>query len=111
MASFVELYIDQGTDFSYTLSITDNATNANVNVASYNISSQMRRSYYSANITANLNCTINDAANGIIMISLPANQTANIKAGRYLFDVKANTGNVIQRLLEGIITVTPSVTR
>jgi hypothetical protein len=38
--------------------------------------------------------------------------TSNIRPGRYLFDVKTiNTSNVVSRILEGIVTVTPQVGR
>lgn len=112
MTAYVELYIDQGANFNNTINITDDLTNAYVNVYGYTVTSQLRRSYYSANASANLTCTITDAANGEITLSMTAANTAIIKAGRYLFDVKTlDTSNVTSRILEGIITVTPRVTR
>lgn len=112
MAAYVELYMDQGSTFENTLTITDDVTNASVNIAGYSFSSQMRRSYYSVNATADIVCTIADAANGVVVMSLAAANTSNIKAGRYLFDLESvNTLNNTSRILEGIITVTPGVTR
>jgi hypothetical protein len=112
MAGYVELFVDQGATFNSVINLADDATNVNVNISSYTVRSQMRRSYYSANATANLTCTITDAANGELTLSLTRAQTANIKAGRYLFDLETETptGDVT-RVLEGIITVTPGVTR
>lgn len=112
MAAFVELYMDQGADFNYVINLSDDLTNANINVSGYTVRSQMRRSYYSANASANLVCTITDAPTGEITISLPASNTSNLKAGRYIFDVKTtDTLNVESRVLEGIITVTPAATK
>lgn len=112
MAAYVELYMDQGTTFENTLTITDDVTNAVANITGYSFTSQMRRSYYSANATANLVCTITDANNGVLVMSLAASNTASIKAGRYLFDLESiNTLNNTNRILEGIITVTPGITR
>ena len=38
--------------------------------------------------------------------------TANIKAGRYLYDVRmVDTSNVVTRVIEGIITIYPQVTK
>lgn len=114
MSAYVELFIDQGSAFNSIINLSDDITNMNVNIAGYTVRSQMRRSYYSANATANLTCTITDANNGEITISLTSGQTANIKAGRYVFDVETITeapSNVVSRILEGIITVTPRVTR
>ena len=112
MAAYVELYMDQGATFTNVLNITDDLTNTSLNVASYTVTSQIRRSYYSANITANLVCTITDAANGEITMTLDAANTATIKAGRYVFDIKnEDEDGTVTRIIEGLITVTPSVTR
>jgi len=112
MAAYVELYVDQGTTFNNIINLTDDTTNTPVNVYGYTITSQMRRSYYSANITANITCTVTDSTNGEITMSMTAANTSNIKAGRYLFDVKTvDRTNITSRILEGIITVTPQVAR
>ena len=112
MAAYVELYIDQGTTFNNIINLTDDVTNTPINVSGYVISSQIRRSYYSANISANITCTLSNVANGEITMSMTAANTSNIKPGRYLFDVKTlDTYNQTSRVLEGIITVTPSCTR
>lgn len=112
MAAYVELIIDQGATFNNIINLSDDITNSNVNISGYVVRSQMRRSYYSANATANITCTISNAAQGEITMNLNANTTANIKAGRYLFDLETvDTLGTVSRVLEGIITVTPGITR
>lgn len=112
MAAYVELYMDQGATFNNVINLTDDITNTTINVYNYVVTSQMRRSYYSTNASANITCTITDASNGEIKLSLTPSETANIKSGRYLFDVKTkDRANVVSRVLEGIIFVTPQVTR
>lgn len=112
MGAYVELYLDQGTTFNTIINLTDDVTNANINVAGYSVRSQMRRSYYSQNASANITCTITNAAQGEITLSMDANTTANIKSGRYLFDLETVDPNgVVSRPLEGIINVSPEVTR
>jgi hypothetical protein len=45
-------------------------------------------------------------------MSLNSAVTANIRAGRYLYDVKmTDTDNITTRVVEGILTVTPQVSR
>jgi hypothetical protein len=45
-------------------------------------------------------------------MSLDSANTSSIKAGRYLFDLETVDGSgFVNRVLEGIITVTPQVTR
>jgi hypothetical protein len=112
MAAYVELYMDQGATFNNIITLTDDITNANLNISGYIVRSQMRRSYYSTNASANIICTLTNAVSGEVTLSLPANTTANIKAGRYLFDVETvdRDSNTV-RVLEGIVTVTPRVTK
>lgn len=111
MAEYVELYIDRGTDFVTTVAINDDNTNLAVNTSGYTVSSQLRKSLLSQNASANLTCYISDAANGEITLSMNAANTSNLKAGSYFFDLKVkDNGNVVTRLLEGVIFVTPSIT-
>jgi hypothetical protein len=112
MAAYVELFVDQGANFNNVINLTDDVTNLNVNVQGYTVISQMKRSYYSANASANITCSITNALNGEITMTMNANTTANIKAGRYLFDMRVtDRGGVVSRVLEGIITVTPRISR
>ena len=112
MAAYAELYLDQGTTFNNVINLTDDVTNAYINVAGYTVRSQMRRSYFSANASANITCTITDATNGEITMSMTAANTSNLKAGRYLYDVEiVDTLGNTSRILEGVISVTPEVTR
>lgn len=112
MAAYVELFVDQGANFNNVINLTDDVTNLNVNVQGYTVISQMRRSYYSANASANITCSITNAINGEITMTMNANTTANIKAGRYLFDMRVtDRDGVVNRILEGIITVTPRISR
>jgi hypothetical protein len=111
MAQFVELDVDQGTDVNFDLNLT-NDDGTSINIADYSFSSTIRKSFYSLNPTANMTVTIINAANGNVALSLNAATTANIKAGRYVFDVKqVDNVNTISRVFEGIITVNPQVTK
>lgn len=108
---YAELTIDQGTSFESTLDLIGD-DGAAINVANYVFSGQIRKSYYSSNATANITITITNAANGNVKMSLNAATTSNIKAGRYLYDVKmTDTSNTVTRIVEGILTVTPQVTK
>lgn len=111
MAAYAELTLDQGTDFQGVITLTNDDGTA-MNVENSTFLCQIRKSYYSANATANITMTITDAANGRVRLTLDAANTANIKAGRYLYDIKrTDANNVVTRLVEGIITVTPQVSQ
>jgi len=112
MAEYVELYMDQGTDFSTTIALNDDNTNEPQNVAGYIITAQMRKSLLSANAYASFECSITDTWLGEIAIEMSAANTANIPFGRYFFDVRVTDSNSItSRLIEGLIFVSPGITR
>lgn len=111
MAQFVEIDLDQGTDFNLDLRLT-NGDGSAINIANYTFTSSIRKSFYSLNPTANLIVTISDAANGNVSFTMNSAVSANIKAGRYVFDVKQkDAANTVTRAVEGIVTVIPQVTK
>jgi hypothetical protein len=79
-----------------------------LNVSGYTSRSQMRKHYTSSNAVSFTTAL----ANGQLTLSLSSNQSANIIAGRYVYDAEIidGAGNVT-RIVEGIITITPEVSR
>ena len=111
MAGYQELFLDQGTDFNTTITL-DGGNGAPFNLTNYTGTSQIRKSYYSTNATAQFAITIANPTTGVIGISLDSANTANIAPGRYVYDVLITdtTHNYKTRVLEGIVNVTPRVT-
>lgn len=110
-AAYSNLYIEQGTSFSTTIAI-DDVYGDIFDLTYFNVSSQIRKSYYSANTTATFTSSIN-SSQGTITLQLSSQTTANIAPGRYVYDTKLtgiNNGQVT-RILEGVVEVSPSVTR
>jgi len=109
-AGYQELFLEQGTDFSTSITL-DDVNGDPYNLTGFTAKSQMRKSYYSTNATANFTITILTPTTGVLTMSLPSANTANIAAGRYVYDVeiKDSTNNV-SRVLEGIVNVLPRVT-
>jgi hypothetical protein len=111
MAQYVELSMDQGSSFGIDLTVVKEDGSAR-NLANSTFTCSIRKSYYSVSPTANLTITAADAANGIIYANATAAVTSNIRPGRYLYDIKeTTTSNTVSRLIEGIITVYPQVTK
>jgi len=111
MAQYIELDIDQGADFSFDFTVTD-ADGSPTDVTDYTFVGSIRKSTYSLYETAAFDITIVDPFLGLVAVGLSANNTAVIKAGRYMFDVKqTDPNNIITRIVEGIVTVNPQVTR
>jgi hypothetical protein len=109
MATKANLVIDQGTTFSTDLTLSDENGDP-LSLSGYTANSQIRKWYTSNNISASFETAIN-VDDGVITLSLTANQSGSLTAGRYVYDVEINDGAQVSRIVEGIITVTPQVTR
>lgn len=109
MGTKLNILIDQGASFETSLNLTDDNGNA-IDLSGYTGAGQIRK-HYSSSTAVNL--TINlGGANGTVTMSLTANATANMAAGRYVYDIEVtDSGNSVTRVIEGIVTVTPQVTR
>ena len=110
-AGYSELFLEQGADFSMSI-VLDDVAGESFNLTNFTASSQMRKSYYSSNAAATFSVsTGNDASLGTIILSLDSANTANIYPGRYVYDVYVSQANTRYRVLEGIVNVTPQVTK
>lgn len=109
MAIKANLVIDQGTDFSATIDVTDSNDNP-FDLTNYTTAAQMRKSY--ASTTAYNFTTSDNGSQGQISLSMSNSVTNQLDPGRYLYDVEitSNSGDV-SRVVEGIVTITPGITR
>ena len=69
----------------------------------------MRKSYDATTATSFTTAKVD--ATGVVTLSLTATETAAVKAGRYVYDVEIASSTETLRVLEGLVTVTPNVTR
>ena len=101
--------LDQYSDFSATITITDMNGSA-LNLSGYLASSSMKKSYYSST-SYPFTVQFFDRSQGIIKLKMTSAQTANLQAGRYVYDVViTDVGGIKMRVAEGIVTVTEGVT-
>ena len=108
MATKLNLVIDQGATYSNSNIIAYDSTNTAINLTTYTVASKIRKHYTSTNSVA---FTATGNSTGYVTLSLTSNATANIVAGRYVYDVEvtSNTG-IVTRVKEGIVTITPNAT-
>ena len=110
MAAFSEIVIEQGATFSTTINVEDTA-GAAINLYGYTANSMMRKSYYSSSATT-ITSTVTGTANGEVTLSVTSGTTSGLTPGRYVYDVMITSPtSVVTRVIEGIVTVLPSVTR
>ena len=102
------LVVDQGSTFSATITVTTDGSTVK-NLAGYTTTGQIRKSYASSTATDFTTSQVD--ATGVITISLTATQTTSLKSGRYVYDVEIANAPEVIRVREGIVTVTPQVTK
>lgn len=109
MAIKANIVIDQGSTWQTSINVTDDNEVA-INLTGYTAAAQMRKHYTSTNaysFTTSISPSL-----GIVTLSMSANTSASIPAGRYVYDCElTDTTGKITRLVEGIVTITPGVTR
>lgn len=110
MAGFAELTVEQGA--SYSTTVTVNGSNGSpTNLTNYTAAAQLRKSYYSSTAT-DFTVSISNAAGGEITMTLTSANTANLTPGRYVYDLLITSPTAVKtRVVEGIATILPSVTR
>ena len=111
MASILNQIIDQGSTWSKQITVYQTDGTTIQNLTGYTITSQLRKNYTSTAYTT-INATNNSPTNGIIVMSLTAVQTAALKSGRYVYDLQiAAADGTVTRVIEGVITFRPEVTK
>jgi hypothetical protein len=117
MAQYEEFTIDQGTDVAIELHLT-NLDGSKKDLDAHTVFAKMKKTYNSdSSDSLTFNTLVSDpATDGIITLSLTNIQTDTLKKGTYVYDVELTyqdsaAKNIIERVLEGKIFVTPSVTR
>lgn len=109
MAIYEDLELEQGSSFKYNITLKDDV-GMPYDFAFHTLAGSMKKSYASTTIAATFQI-VQTAIPGEIQMSLSDEDTATIKAGRYVFDILMETPSAEKyRVVEGQITVTPGVT-
>ena len=110
MSAISNLYIDQGSDFSVTVGMTD-ATSAALDLTGATFLAQIRKTHSSSTVTATFGSS-HDSTGGNLTLTLADTVTAGITSGRYVYDVLiTDSGNTATRVVEGSVLVRQGVTQ
>jgi len=111
MAIIANLFIDQGTDFSIVVDVTD-ATGEVLDLTGYSSAAQIRKTYGSSSAAASFSTSHGTPSAGKITMTLTDTQTTALASGRYVYDMNITSGaGVKTRVVEGQAILTPGVTR
>jgi hypothetical protein len=110
MATISNLYVDAGSTYSNIITVSG-SNGQPLNLSSYTVASQMRKSYQSS-VAYAFTASIYLAAEGKVRLQLTDEQSAAIPAGRWLYDVEITSpSGATTRVVEGIVTVNPQITQ
>ena len=118
MATYEDISIDQGTDTTVKLELVDE-NGAAKDLTNHLVAAKLKKTYNStdsADIVTFSAQIPTPASDGIINLTLTNTQTDAMKTGRWVYDCEISfndsDGNeIVERILEGKATITPSVTR
>jgi hypothetical protein len=118
MAQYEELTIDQGSDVAIQLDLVDH-TGAAKSLLNHSVAAKMKKNYNStdsADIQTFSTIVASPSTAGICTLTLTNSQTDALKPGKYVYDVEisfvdSDNQTIVERILEGRIQVTPSVTK
>ena len=110
MAARADMTIDQGANFETVVTVTD-SNGDKIDLTGYTTAGQIRKHHTSSSNTANFTIT-NGGTDGTLTLALDYANTAGITSGRYVYDVEITSGSDVKtRVVEGIVTITPEVTK
>lgn len=109
MSKLHNLRVNQGADFSFSLTILeDSGVVKNLNGAS--VESDIRK-HHTANSSLSFTTSINTETS-VVTLSLTANQTFELSEGKYVYDaILTDSDENVTRIVEGLLFLRPSVTR
>jgi hypothetical protein len=116
MSNKLNLSIDQGTDFLRTLTLKSDA-NTTIDLTDYEFRGQAREAYDSKNAAFSFSFSIkNQGTNqGEVDMTLANAVSTALKlsaATEYYYDVEmVDAGSKVTRILEGVVTMNPEVTK
>lgn len=119
MAQVRDLTVDRGSDVAIELHLVEE-DNTPKNLTNFFASGKIKKTYNTTDSDQIFDFRVSYGSPlgaGIINLLLDRQDTERMKPGRYVYDVElrnsdsVDSNTTIERILEGKITVTPSVTR
>ena len=112
MAATANLRIDQGATFTTDVTVIGSSGDV-FDSTGYTAIAKLAKGYSSTSTRTSFTTTINsDPTTGIITLLLSADQTNALEApARYVYDIEIlkTSDGTVTRVIEGIITISPSV--
>lgn len=114
MAEYEKFTFDKGSDIAVQLELVDTSGNPK-NLTNYSAAAKMKRNYNSDSADTTIFAAAIEPLTGTVTFSLTNAQTDALRVGNYVYDAEitytdSNGADIVERILEGKIRVSPSVT-
>jgi hypothetical protein len=114
-AGNLDLFVEQGATFTYTLTLTDNVGTP-INLTGYTARMQMRRAVQSDEVLISLTTQngriVITPLTGVIVLNIEATATAALNFQTAVYDLEIESaGGIVTRVLQGKVTLSREVTR
>ena len=108
MASVVNLFVDQGSDYTLTLTVKDDSGNA-TDITGYTVEAYFQK-WTGATQVYKFTPTVTDATAGKVQIALKGSVSDDIPSGRYSYDVVINhaSNDITRRVIQGSLVLNPT---
>lgn len=108
MASVVNLFVDQGSDYTLTLTVKDDDGNA-TDLTGYTVEAYFQK-WTGATQVYKFTPTVTDASAGKVQITLKGSVSDDIPSGRYSYDVVINhtSNDITRRVIQGSLVLNPT---
>ena len=109
MPTSANIYVDQGTDFSTFLHLSNES-------GVYDITSQQFecdvRKVFSTSTVFSADFIVEPGGEtGVVEMVISADATANVEPGKYQYDIVMLNGNIKEKILEGLMFILPTISR
>lgn len=106
------IVINSGADFTQSFSLEGNDSGSAYDLTGHSVNAQFRKWAGSSTSVSFATTVTNPPTSGQIFLSLPAQTTSSLKAGRYVYDILIiDNDGIKKRVIEGMVLVREGVTR
>lgn len=102
-----DIELTQGMEYSFIITVSDEASNAPVDLTGYSVRSNIKYRYSDASPLTSFSCFIAEPETGSIQVNLTAVQSSSLPATQLLYSVDVYNSSNNFPVLEGYINVYP----
>lgn len=109
MSTRANIYVDQGTDFSTFLNLSDESGTYDITTQQFEC--DVRKVFSATSIFSPTFVIEPGGETGVVEMLISADATANVEPGKYQYDVVMSSGSTKEKILEGLMFILPTITR